>query len=157
MSLGEYFVPLIIISALVGIMSHLSYRGASDRVLRFAVSVLVLYTALFPVLGVVGELSSTDFESIFEDIRSETDSGSAEYIKVSEEAFKEGICKLLVTKYNIKSENIRIYVFGFDFEKMRAEQVKILLSGKSALADTRRIEEYLNSLSLGKFEVNIEL
>ncbi len=156
MFLSEYLLPLILISAALGIISFVSYPGFSDRLVRFASAMLVIYVALAPFLWFVKDISKTDFDGIFEDIKNETFVEDGTYIKVAEEAFKEGICKLLITKYGIKAENIRIYVFGFDFENMRAESIKIVLSGRDAAQDARGAEAYLNTLSLGRVEVNIE-
>ncbi len=155
--MAEYILPIVIISAVTGMLSFISYPEAGDKASKFAASVLIIYVSLMPMLSFIGDISKVDIEGFFEEIKTEENVGDPEYIKVTEEAFKEGICKLLVTKYGIKRENIKIYVFNFDFEAMRAESVKIILSGRAAAADARGMESYLNTLALGDFEVNIEL
>ncbi len=153
MFLGEYLMPVILISAALGLISFVSYPQFSDKTVKFAASVLIIYTALFPCISFINDISNMDFEGCLEDIKNESVTGTPESERVAEEAFKEGICKLIVTKYGIKRENINIYVFDFSFEKMSAEAVKIILSGKASLSDLRGMEIYLNTLSLGEVEV----
>lgn len=147
-------------SSLLGLISYLSYPGASEKAVKFAVSLLLIYTSITPVLAFVRNFSDdalTDFvEEIKDNANEKLDSGNEEYLLVSEEALKEGICKLIFTEYGIPAENIEVYIHGFDFEKMRAERISILLSGKGALSDSRSIENLVNELGIGECEVNIE-
>ena len=144
-------------SSILGIVSFISYPGFSDKAVKFSASVLIIYTAIAPFMDFVNDVYDLDFDAYFEEIKNESSQGNSEYLKVSEEAFKEGICKLLVTKYGIKRENVAVFVFGFDFEKMKAEKINVILSGKACTADFRGMEEYLNGLSLGKCEVQIDI
>ena len=50
---------------------------------------------------------------------------------------------------------MRAVVFGFDFKNMKAERVKIILSGRAALADSRAIAEEIRKL--GEWECEVEL
>ena len=63
---------------------------------------------------------------------------------------------MICSKYGIDKENIKVYVFDLDFERMVAGKIKIILTGKSALSDWRGIEQYINESGLGKCEVLIE-
>ena len=116
-----------------------------------------MYTALTPILSFVSGVTGSELKDYiggFEQNGAQTD---GEYAVVAEQAFKEGISKLLFTKYGIEEENADIYVFGFDFERMCAEKIKIVLSHKSAFSDFRGIEDYITESGLGECEVNIKI
>ena len=82
---------------------------------------------------------------------------NGEYKEVAEAAFKEGISKLLFTKYGIEPESAEVIVEGFDFENMRCERIKIILYGSSFLADFRAVEEYITESGLGECEVCLSI
>ena len=156
----EYLVSVIAVSASLGFITYLSYPGASERAVKFAVSVLLIYTVATPILSFVLDFSEGGALEFIEEIKEKTDeelSTNNEYLKVTEEALKDGISKLIFTEYGVSEENIEVYIFNFDFEKMRAGKINVVLSGKGALADTRGMEEYLNKLNIGKCEVKIRL
>ena len=156
----EYLISVTVISAMLGLISYLSYPGSSEKNTRFAVSVLLIYTSMLPILTFVSRLADGGELSFIDGIRQEAENNlpdtEQEYIAVSEEAIKKGISKLIFTEYGVAEENVKIYIYGFDFEKMRAENIKIILRSAGALADYRSIEAYVNSLGIGECEVNIE-
>ena len=154
--MGEYLVPVVVISAVLGIISYVSYPTASEKTVKFAASVLLLYTALTPVLTMVSDFTSEDI-SDYLDRFTENEKADGEYEQVASDAFKEGISKLLFTKYDIKTEDAEIYIFGFDFSKMRADKIKILLKNSGVFSDFRAIEEYITESGLGECEVNIRI
>ena len=153
--MGEYLVPVVVMSAVLGIISFVSYPTASEKTVKFAASVLLLYTALTPLLTFVSGLADGDINDLIGGFEQKLPENDAEYEKVAEEAFKEGISKLLFTKYGIKEENFEVYVFGFNFSEMRAEKIKILLLNQGVLSDFRGIEEYITESGLGECEVSI--
>ena len=157
----EYLVSVTVVSALLGLINYLSYPGASEKATRFAVSVLLIYTTVLPILTFVSSMSATDampdlIDRIKEEAEKKPSGEREEYLEVSEEAIKKGISKVLFTEYGIAEENVQIYLEEFDFESMRSKKIKLTLSGGGALSDYRRIEEYINSFGIGKCEVNIE-
>ena len=96
--MAEYLVSVVVMSSLLGLLSYASYPSGSERTAKFAVSVLLLYTALMPAFSLLSRLSSMDIENIIdsEDIGDFQEGG--EYLEVAEEAFKAGISKLIFTK-----------------------------------------------------------
>ncbi len=160
LSLYEYLISVTVISALLGLVSYLSYPGVSEKAVRFAVSVLLVYTSMTPVLSFVSRLSDGGELDFIEEIREQAEDGfsneQGEYLSVAEDAIKKGISKLIFTEYGVAEENIKIYLRGFNFEEMRADNIKIVLQAGGALADYRGIEELVNSLGIGECEVNIE-
>ncbi len=147
-------------SAMLGLISYLSYPGASEKATKFTVSVLLIYTSILPILTFVSDITDGEELNFIEEIRQEADAGlldeEGKYITVSEEAIKDGIRKLIFAEYGVAPEDIEIYLHGFDFKEMRADRVKIILRGTGALSDYRGIEDFVNSLEIGECEVNIE-
>ena len=144
-------------TAFVGLISYVSYPGASEKAIRVVSAVLLIYTVAFPVVSFAARLSEGDFFGDISDITFEdTDLGDETYIEVAEGAFADGIREMIFSKYGIEKENIGVYVFDLDFENMRAGKIKVILKGKSALSDWREIEQYINGSGLGKCEVTAE-
>ena len=157
--MAEYFVSVTVVSAFLGLLSYLSYPSASDKTVRFASSVLLLYTVAMPIGTLISGISDgsvkTEIDGIIDSAGSNvTDSG--EYKKVAEEAFREGIKKLITDKYGVSGDKVDVYVFGYDFENMRADKINVVMKGKAALKDFHAIEDYLNGLNMGKCEVKSE-
>ena len=142
-------------SALLGIISYLSYGDGGGSVMRIAASVLLIYTALTPIMSFINDGENGRLDAIFDIDSEEIFDGSEEYINVAEEAFERGISKLIFTKYGIEEKNCSVFAFGFDFENMRAERIRVVLRGSGAFADLRGIESYINGLSLGECEVTV--
>ena len=157
MSLTEYLCSIVIFSIAVGFVSFVAYPGKSEKTIKFATALLLLYTVLTPVFTLMADVGEKDFNEIF-DSGFDTENGAEEeYISVAENAFKEGICKLLCSKYGVKADEMNIFLYNFDFKNMRCEKIKIVLFGKSALADTRGICACVEEEGLGKCEVDIRL
>lgn len=150
--MSEYAVGVFLISAIVGMLSHLSYGGKSD-ISKLAFSVLMLYVVVAPLADTV---KNTDFKSLFEVGYNEeiiTDG----YEVVAEDAFVRGIESAVAEKFSLSKDNIRVRVVGFDFENMRAEKIRVTLSGRAALADYKAIEKYLDGLNIGECRCEIEI
>ena len=147
-------------ASLLGLISYLSYPGASEKAVKVAVSLLLIYTSITPILTFVENFSDEALTDFVEEIKDKTGEsighGGEEYLIASEEALKEGICKLIFTECGVPQDNIKVYIHGLDFEKMQAEKISVVLSGKGALFDSRSIENLVNSLRIGECEVNIE-
>ena len=116
----EYLISVTVISAMLGLISYLSYPGSSEKNTRFAVSVLLIYTSMLPILTFVSRLAYGGELSFIDEIRQEAENNlpdtEQEYIAVSEEAIKKGIsngknysnCK--PKRWRGKNHNLRKYV-----------------------------------------------
>ena len=155
--MGSYLISVVVMTAFIGFISYLSYPGVSERAIRVASSILLIYTVCIPIVSFVSNLSAGDFFDSISDVGgSDVVLGDQTYIEVTENAFKKGVSEMICSKYGIDKENIKVYVFDLDFERMVAGKIKIILTGKSALSDWRGIEQYINESGLGKCEVLIE-
>lgn len=156
--MGDYLVSVVVMTAIVGFITYISYPGASERAMKVVSAILLIYTVAHPAVSLVKEISGGDFLSaIYDADLSDTDMGNDTYIEITENAFREGIKKEISSKYSISEENIEVHVFDIDFESMTAGKIKIILKGKAALADWRGMEQYINSLKLGRCEVIADL
>ena len=151
----EYFISIIFMSFAAGLASFVSYPSAMEKCAKAAISLLVMFVVITPLLSLVGSIGDIDFDELKENII--TEDGEGEYIKTAEKAFELGIKRLLSDKYGLSEDEVSVFIIGFDFEKMRAEKIKITLSGRAALSDYRSIEEYVEKNNLGECEVNISL
>ena len=139
------------ISAVVGILGMFSYKGGA-QLGRSAFLVLVLYTTVTPVAALV---SSGDLSSLL--ISREYEKIEGEYSLVAEEAFADGVRRAVCDKFSVDEECVRIMIYGFDFANMRADRIKVILSGRAVILDCKKIEKYLDGLDIGDCEVDIEI
>ena len=151
----DYFLTVVLAAAVIGILDFLSYPSKVKDAARIFTSVVLVHALLSPILVFAGEINdgmpSFDF-----DLSTETELDGT-YENVAKEAFEKGICKLLYTEYGLEEQSVEIYAEGFKLIDMRADRISVILSGKGALADHRGIEEYLDGLGLGDFEVRIRI
>ena len=157
--MAEYFISVTAVSAFIGLISFLSYPSASEKSVKLACSVLLLYTVAMPIATLISDIADGDARLEIEGITDGLGEGSldseynSEYIRVAEEAFREGIKRLVADKYGVGEDKVEVYIFGYDIENMRAEKISVILKGRAALKDLRLIEDYLNGLNMGRCEV----
>ncbi|MBO5907928.1 MAG: hypothetical protein J6Q85_07260 [Clostridia bacterium] len=148
----EYMRAVFAICCVVSAASLLC-RGRRDFVLRIAFSILVVYVALMPILS---HLCSSEW-SVRLDYEFDIGDYSEDYLAVAESAFTEGVKRLVTEKYGLKDEDVFVLCEGFDFEGMRADSIRIILSGAAAFADYKSIEKYIDTQQLGRCSVEIEI
>jgi len=153
--LADFAISVVVMSAILAFTSYASYPTSSGGAAKFAASVLLLYVVTNPLGEIISAVADggLDFSHTLDTVPEIGEDG--EYVKVAEEAFEEGISKLLFTKYGIKPENAHIQTEGFDFQGMRCEKIKITLFDAGMLADFRAIEEYISESGLGDCEVSL--
>lgn len=151
MSLSEYFLTVVGVSALVAVFELFSYSGGEDAGERLAVSAIMICLIAAPVIPLAESLHELDFSEIFEGGGEAFEDGA--YIEVGEEAFKEGVAKLLKEKWGLDGDESVVTVVGFDFDTMSAERIIITLLSKGASVDFHEIEAYIEEAGLGMCEV----
>lgn len=153
--MSEYLSCLISVSSLVGVSAFLSYGEREDKVLKIASSLIIAYVTVLPLVSLIRDLDY-DFSLGFDD-------GSFVYIEdtligeEAENAFCEGIEKYISERFSLPSEEITVRVFGFEYTSMKAEKIKIILSGKAIFADNRAIAEEIEKNGLGECEVELSV
>jgi hypothetical protein len=154
MPLSDYLITVALISVTVGILDYLSYPSKMREAVRIFASVIIIYALITPVLTFVNRIPDNGNLGI--QLPSELPNNGT-YETVAKQAFENGICKLLYTKYGIDDEDVSVSAQGFDVREMRAERIVVILSGRAALVDYRGVEEYISGLSLGNCEVKIRI
>ena len=149
--LGEYICGVVGVCAVISLAGFVSYRGELDRAVKGALAVIMLAAIVLPLRG----LSLEGLPDFSED--GFLPEGGAEYEKVGREAFEEGIRLAIAEKFHIDEENIAVTAVGYDFSSMRAERIRVLLSGGAVTADARQIRSYITEQGLGECEVEIEI
>lgn len=154
----EYITSVIAACAIVALGGFISYsdEGGTSRAMRSALSLLLLYTVASPVVSVVSNLGDVTLDSIVE-YEPPVDTSDPEYYRVAEQAFCEGIQKMVCEQYAISAEDIEVCAFDFDFKSMSARKIKIILSGDAVYADSRGISATVSDAGLGECEVELEL
>ena len=155
MRLGEYLLTVAVLSCAVGVLEYLYYPSRARDAAAICASVILVHALLSPVLSFAASLS--DGSPIIEVLPPTDIPFEDAYKETAEEAFGEGIRKLVCANYGLSAEDVSVSVEGFDITEMTAKRVKVTLSGTASLSDHRGMEAYLNGLSLGKCEVRIRI
>ena len=146
-----YLSRLFAVTVVVTVCSLSSYKGG--KAAKFALAVLLVYTALSPLSaiseGFGGLAESEDFGDISEYEKT--------YEETAEAAFCSGIDSLICSEMGLDSGGVRVFCRGFDFKKMRAELVTVVLSGRCVTADSLKIKKLVSENGLGECEVEIEI
>ena len=148
----EYIASLICAAAVLAILSVLSYKYDSDVGRRAAFAVLIIWVTLIPLTKHinVGEIKFPSFDI-------DMSQYNEEYKSIAENAFCDGVKAMICEKFSLDGEQLSVKVYGFDFEKMRAERIRVLLSGKASLASYKDIEKYVEESNLGECDTEIEI
>lgn len=146
-----YLSQLLAVSAVVTVCSLFAYK--SGRAGKIALSVLLVYTALSPLSAVSDGL----FELPLDGDSADIGSFDKTYEQTAESAFCEGTRAFICSELGIDSRGVRVSCSGFDFKKMRAESVRVILSGEAAFADRLKIKKLVEDNVLSLCEVEIEI
>jgi hypothetical protein len=147
----EYFVTVITVAAVFGGLSMLSYRGGSVE--RAVIGIISLFLLISPMAKAA---SDVDFEKIRLPSLSEEWEGE-ELSAYAEEAFCRGITLAICEEFSLSAEDISVRSFGFDYEKMSAEKIRVILSGRAAFASSRAVESFVNKMKIGECRVEVEI
>ncbi len=150
--MSEYAIGVFAICLVGGALMKLSY-GSTD-LSRIAIAIITIYVISAPL---VSAIKDADFEGVFEEIGAAEGDFDAEYEPYAKSAFEKGICLAVAKEFSLDEGNIEALASGFDFQAMRAEGIKVILSGRAAMGDYRLIEEYLNNLDIGECRVEIKI
>ena len=150
--MSEYAISVFAVCLVGGIALMLTYGGGTSE--KIAVGLITLSVIITPLADC---LSDFNIEEWLNSIKAEVGDVGTEYGEVLEEAFAEGIVRAVADKFSLDKENIRVSLTGFDAERLWAQRIRITLSGRAALADYKAVENYVNTLEMGKCDVEIEI
>ena len=152
--MSEYLAFVISATAVVTFGGFMMYGGAQSKASRAALGVILLSVTVIPVVDSIDAVGSVDLSALFEDV--EMSVGEDVFYKTAEEAFAEGIRKMICDEFDVDADNVVVRVFGFELEKMRAEKINVILSGTAAYIDSRAVVARVREGGLGECEVKIE-
>ena len=148
----EFLSTVFIISILSGILESLTHQSVKNST-RDLIGIVTFFLLLNPI-------RETFFGVDFSDMTLPTlpDSEiSEEYSGYVREAFESGIAMAVADRFGLDESNIRVKVTGFDGQMMRAESIRISLSGVAALSDYRAIRDYINNMKIGECTVETDI
>ena len=150
--MSGYFYSLILIALLISVLSFIAYRE-SEVATRFAFGVIMTAAMLLQLADI---LPSIDIGGIIEDIKSEFEDDPL-YSERSEAAIESGIAEAVCEKFSLPKGSVTVTLSGFDFDNMRAENIRLTLSGGAIFSNLEKIEQYVTGLGLGECEVAVEI
>lgn len=150
--MSEYAIGVFAICLVGGVLMKLSY-GSGDMS-RVAILIITVYVIAAPTVDVIKD---TDFNALFDKVQVSDSQHREEYEKLTRQAFEKGVCAAVAIEFSIDEGDIEAVASGFDPEKMKAEVIKVILSGRAALYDFRLIEKYINELNIGECRVEIKI
>lgn len=150
--MSEYAISVFAICLVGGVGLTLSY--GQGRAERLAVGIIILCVILAPL---VESISHFDPDGWLSEIDIPENGEGTELGGVIEDAFADGIAKAVAEKFSLDSEDIRVRLYDFDQTSLRAEKIRIILSGRAALADYKAIEKYIDGMEIGECDVEIEI
>lgn len=152
--MSEYLSGLILISALAGISSYISYSDGKEIFLRAATSLLVVSVIITPVITVIKEAENFEIDTnTLEEYLPDID--ESEYGRSAREAFEDGVKKFICQSFSLNESDVRVSALGFDSLSMKTEKIKVILYGSAAYTDARSIAYEINKAGLGECEVEI--
>ena len=151
--MNEYFISVFVICTVTGILGLLSYNNKNGAE-RAALGIILLFVVLSPISEIITSFNSEDFdpENILADMQPET--GLSEALAA---ALCDGICRAVGEEFSLDDGELTATVYGFDVKNMKAEKIRILLTGRAALSDSKAIKEFVEKMEVGECEVRIEL
>ncbi len=147
------FLYILICLAAVAFCSFSMYQGAESSVSRFAFGAILLASLAVPFISAFS--SALDFEFSAEDF-SDGNYSSDVAQKTLEDAFCKGIKYAVSDKFSINSKQITVECHEFNAETLKAEKIKIILSGNAVYSDVRSIKSYIEDENFGECEVILE-
>lgn len=142
--MGSGYLSLLAPIMAVAFASFVIYDSERLKASRFALGIILLAAVISPLGAAIKGFANMDFVYTGEDY------SSSAVEKTLEEAFCDGISRAVCEKFSINTENVSVISEGFDDETMKAELIFLYLSGSAVTADYGSIEDYVNSLGLGK-------
>ena len=155
--MSDYIISVMAASALVALGGLISYGGKTERISRAAMSMVLIYTVTLPIIsatGDVSELFSTDF---FDDLNFECEPGDTVFYENTAAAFCDGVERFVCEEFDLDGADVDVSVRALDLERMRAEKITVILSGRAVSADARLIADRVENAALGECEVMIDL
>lgn len=141
----EYLGFMVGMTLLSSLASFASYK-LSDKRLRFGIGIVFLCAVSAPLISVLRGI---------EDIKIDFSQGMAEnlYEQTAKEALCAGLSQSIGEEFSLSKNEVSVICYGFSLEEMRAERIKVILSGGAAFADRTAIRAFVEGGGFGECEV----
>ena len=140
----------------MGVCSYVAYGESGERCLKAASSLILVYILVSPAVTLIRNASEYQiYDGGYADFTEEIK--DSEMSESAEAAFCEGIRKYVCEKFSLSEGDVKVKAFGFEFKSMKAEKIKIILSGKAVFADNRGIADEIVRCGLGECEVELSV
>lgn len=155
--MSGYIGGIIGTALLVSLASYLSYGRENRGMISFALSLILAVAVAGPLVSWISAIPGWVEEGIPSwDGEGETVSGE-NCEQTAQAAYAAGVRSTVAARFSLEEENVRVLVEDFDFSRMRAGRVRVILSGRAVTADSRGIRQYVTEAGLGECEVEIEI
>ena len=151
--MSGYMLSVYLTAAVTGILSLALYREGGDKATKFALGVLVAYAVVMPLADVTGGIFERP-EILLPDSPELNDSAVSEAAKA---AFEEGIERLVKEEFSLGDGTVTVVMDGFLLTEMRAEKIRVYLSGKGVFVDARAVERLINKYGFGECVADFEI
>ncbi len=155
--MSGYIISLISASVIVALGGLVSYGGSTARVSRAAMAIVLLYTATLPIISVTGDISDLLSKDYFADLKVEYDQSDTLFYEHTEQAFGDGVRKFVCGEHGLDEGDVYVRVCELDLESMRAKKIIVILSGRAATSDARKIAGAVEDAGLGECEVIVDI
>lgn len=151
--MNEYYGQVLLCAGVIVCVGMLVYRGRGDGAVRLAFGTLLLYVVIVPLFSFFSDVP--DFPVELPELSE--DGLTEDYVNVAEDAVCRGVESVICSELSLNPDEVRVVLFGFDVQRMEAERVLVLLSGVASAADRIKIDQLVNSIGIGRCEVEIEI
>ena len=154
MNFSSWFADLFLIAALCACAGGFFVAGEDRPVAKTvsaALGVILLIFSVRPLAELPEKMRAFSAQIPETSLQQQDAEGLS---GVMEAAFCEGILRAVSERFSISAEEISVSTEGFSYSEMKAEKIRILLTGKARRADLRGIRQYVEE-NYGKCEVEI--
>lgn len=134
----RYLADLLIMAALIGALSVFFLSGEehrSARAVSLALGAILLFFAARPLAELPTAVGAWEESAPL--------LPAAEEPAVFEEAFCLGVRRAVAREFALSEEQIDVFAEGFSYPAMKAENIRLALSGAARAADLRGIRQYV--------------
>ncbi len=146
-------ISLYIIStvAAVALASFASLNKKMSDAIRPTLGIILLAALISPLPDMISGLGGGEIELPPQQWGENITETAAE------DAFCRGVAAAVADKFSLDRGSLAVECVGFSFSEMRAELIRVELSGKAIIADRIGIKDYIERSGLGNCEVVILL
>ena len=124
--------------------------------MKSAMALIMLCVTISPATALIGELLNSDlYEQICSSEAITVD--QTEFSENAERAYCRGIERFVSSEFSLSEDNVSVVVFGFDSINMKAQKIKVILSGSAAFTDYREVADRLYKNGFNNCEVEIDV